>query len=358
MSLVLRSLLISIGSLTLPLTLLSYLLLRLRRRQETFLEMFQQPDVAGPYMASRGRPIEPSAGELPSEYRARVKHECQEFCAREFFAEFGVWHFIWPGILASICTALVVIGLVSEAFGDSLAIGAPQPIIFALLGGLLFNMIALFKEYKNYDLEPVSLCWMAVRYLISLCIGALAESFFAPTIAGLGSFLLATFPFGVIQEFLRSRIPGLPASEDVAAKLSIIQGLDRQSADKVVDIGVRSIQQLAFSDPLRLLLASNLSPKVLIDWMDQALLYSYLESRFDILRSLGIRGAMEMPALTDAEANERDTKVLVTGLARRLDISEREFLNLIECLDSDSQVATLKQLWGVLGPDGVPRRPV
>lgn len=58
------------------------------------------------------------------------------------------------------------------------------------------------------------------------------------------------------------------------------------------------------------------------------------------------------------ETNERDTRVLVSSLAGRLEISEREFLNLVECLDSDSQVATLKQLWGVLGPDGVPRRAV
>src|SRR5438132_1402808 len=69
--------LLVVGALTLPAIGLAYLVLRVNRRRDAFLDLFTQPDIGEFYLASRGRPIRQRTGEQSETFRKRIETECQ-----------------------------------------------------------------------------------------------------------------------------------------------------------------------------------------------------------------------------------------------------------------------------------------
>jgi len=211
----------------------------------------------------------------------------------------------------------------------------------------------LFRDYAVTDIHPGTFHWISFRYVLAVTVGIVSTGAFAEGLRDIGSFVLATLPFADVIRFIRSKAPGLGADEP-GPKLSVIQGMDAESAERLAEVGIRSVQQLAFVDPLRLMLGSNLSPKVLIDWMDQAFLYMYVDKAIEKLRPRGVRGAMEMAALYQEKFYKDPPSAsdpLIASFARCLELSESELLRLIKSLYFDNQVLTLWRLWGSLDPD-------
>ena len=83
--------------------------------------------------------------------------------------------------------------------------------------------------------------------------------------------------------------------------------------DRLNEAGISNVQQLAFTDPLRLLVRTNLDWKVILDLVDQAFLALYVGAKIVELRSLGIRGAVE---LSGARENS-DLKPLIAKVLGR-----------------------------------------
>ncbi|MGC2499633.1 MAG: hypothetical protein WA374_17950 [Acidobacteriaceae bacterium] len=61
--------------------------------------------------------------------------------------------------------------------------------------------------------------------------------------------------------------------------------------------GVTTITQIAYCDPVRLTMKSNLPFNFIIDLMNQALAWMYLEDLLDVVRPRGMRGACEIKFL-------------------------------------------------------------
>jgi hypothetical protein len=335
----------TVGALTIPTIGIAYIFFRLRLRREAFMALFTEPRVGGPYLASRGRRITPKPDESSEALSQRVRDACRELCLQEFKGEFGLIHFSLPLILASILTGLVVACLVGEGVGASLHSGIPRSVLFALLGGLIWSLFGIFRDYTRTDVRPATFYWIAFRYLLALSIGVMADKMFAPGVSDIGAFAVATLPFSDAIKFIRSKTQGA-VEEDSRLKLTLIQGLDRESAERLEELGIRTIQQLAYGDPLRLLLGSNLPTKVLVDWMDQALLYVYLEDKFALLRSRGVRGAIDLATVY----GQKDPDPLIKSFSEQLSIPPADFMYLIRCLHYEDQVITLWRLWG-LDPD-------
>jgi hypothetical protein len=349
-------LLAAVGIVIVPLLGIAYVTLRTRLRRAAFFELFTQPDIGIFYLASRGRPIRQADGETTDAYRVRLASDCERFCLREFKGEFGHVHFVLPMILASVTMALVVLFLVGQGFGAPVGPAPPTAVTFALIGGLLWTLYVLFRDYARTDLRPASFNWISFRFVLALAIGLVADRLFPAAAADLGAFVLATIPFGDAHRFIRSKVPGL-AVEEVRPPLTVVQGVDPETVERLSELGIHTVQQLAFVDPLRLMLGTNLSPKVLIDWIDQALLYIYVGDDIAKLRPRGIRGAIEMASLYREEYYARPDAVdkaglqVIASVAAALSISAEEVLKLVRSLYQDNQVLTLWRLWGSLDPD-------
>jgi hypothetical protein len=321
-------------------------MLRLRLRREAYLVLFCDPAVGGPYLASRGHAVKRAPNEDADAYRNRLKEECTKFCLRQFKGEFGRLHWLLPMSIASIVTFVAVVFLVCEAFGTPLRADTPRPVIFALLGGMVWNFYVAFRDYTRTDLSPATFYWISFRFLLALALGVLAENVFTDAFANVGVFVLAMLPFSEAISFIRAKIPGL-AAEEAAPKLKLLQGLAPENEERLKELGVQTVQQLAYADPLRLLLGSNLSAKILIDWMDQALLYIYLGEKTSELRSRGIRGSIETAMLWE----EQERNVTIPLLSKCVGLTPEEFAHLTKTIHDDTQVMMLWRIWGTLDPD-------
>src|SRR3989442_4617386 len=147
-----RNLLCVVIVLILPFLGASYVLLRRRVRQESFLALFTNPVVAVPYLALHGRRPRQKQGETTDTFEKRVTEECTELCRTQFSGEFGNLHWLFPVLLASTISAIADCAVVFEVFGSSVRPNTPSPVLFALLGGIVWPFYVTFRDYTRTDL--------------------------------------------------------------------------------------------------------------------------------------------------------------------------------------------------------------
>jgi hypothetical protein len=333
------------GALTLPIISLGYLMLRLEARKRSLVNFFGQEAVVDHYLRMRGcLPARP-AGEDDAAYARRLRAAFDTVFADQLGQLYSVRNFVIPMALAFLAAALGLLVVVRESFGPPLAIAVPSAVRFAIFGAFVWSVWMVIRAYTRNDLTPATFYWVFFRHLLAVGYGALAGQIFTPAYADLGTFFAAALPFSQLVRFFGSRlgtVGGLAPAEG-APKLTDIQGMDGSVVQRLEELEVHTAQDLAFSDPLELLLLSNFPPKVLIDWMDQALLLNYVGDGLPQLRLRGIRGAIEMASLHDKE--DKDDRL--SSLAGALKVSHADVRNLIDVLYDDNQLRFIWGLWGV-----------
>jgi hypothetical protein len=120
---------------------------------------------------------------------------------------------------------------------------------------------------------------------------------------------------------------------------------------RLLNEGHESVQQLANADPFKLLLRTNLDWKTVLDLVDQAILFNYTGPNGASLRTIGIRGSIELATTegdlrSDDDAVVAEAKKLVTVIATKLGQDEAGVRNLAKNAFEDVQVNLLWDLWG------------
>ncbi len=86
-----------------------------------------------------------------------------------------------------------------------------------------------------------------------------------------------------------------------------LQGINRPIVERLADEDVTTITQIAYCDPVRLVMRSNLTFNFVTECMNQALAWLYFEDKLAVLRPLGLRGAVEIRCLIE-EYDDIDTE--------------------------------------------------
>jgi hypothetical protein len=73
-----------------------------------------------------------------------------------------------------------------------------------------------------------------------------------------------------------------------------LQGINAGIAERLANEDITTIAQLAYCDPIRVTMRSSLSFNFIIDCMNQALAWVYLEGSMNTIRCFGLRGAVEI----------------------------------------------------------------
>jgi hypothetical protein len=98
-----------------------------------------------------------------------------------------------------------------------------------------------------------------------------------------------------------------PTPEEATDDLIKLQGVNKTILERLASEDVTTITQIAYCDPVRLTMRSNLSFNFIIDCMNQALAWIYLEDMLAVIRPLGLRGAAEIKYLMDDLTLEAST---------------------------------------------------
>lgn len=163
---------------------------------------------------------------------------------------------------------------------------------FGFVGAYLFSAQLVYRRYTTYDLQPYVYMYCTLSIFAGLVINFAAfQTIYGlstnpQAIEGLGgglldvlAFALGFFPLLAVQWLTRIAYTALGQAQrrsDVL-RLDLIDGISQFHEIRLKDNGIDNVQNLASVDIPFLLINTTFSAQQVIDWVDQAILYLYLE---------------------------------------------------------------------------------
>lgn len=184
----------------------------------------------------------------------------------------------------------------------------PATAIAAIAGAYLWVTSDFIFRARRLDFSPTDVLWGVLRLVISVPMGYAFSAFAKDDLAAPIAFSLGAFPLAPLIDFLQhimySNLKLAPAPESSNDLVTELQGVEEKIAKRLADEDITTVTQIAYCDPVRLVMRSNLSFNFVIDCMNQALAWLYFEKQMATLRPLGLRGATEIADLIDNVDNE------------------------------------------------------
>lgn len=197
-----------------------------------------------------------------------------------------------------ICSALKSLPYISNPFFD-----LPVTASAALAGAYMWVVDDLISRARRLDLAPSDILWNVLRLAIAIPMGYAFSSIAAKDIGPFIAFSLGAFPLTTLTSMLRrtanKSLNIEPQGDEVSDNIVQLQSIDREIVERLANEDIRTITQIAYCDPVRIAMRSNLSFNFITDCMGQALAWLYLQDGLDKLRPLGLRGAVEIRHFVD-----------------------------------------------------------
>ena len=136
--------------------------------------------------------------------------------------------------------------------------------------------------------------------------------------------------------------------EQANESISKLQGINREILERLANEDITTITQIAYCDPVRLTMRSNLSFNFVTDCMNQALAWVYLEEKLKKLRCFGLKGAVEITHLIAAlkdETKQARAKATLTAAAALVGQSEETLMTAFVEIEDDSFTKYLCKVW-------------
>jgi hypothetical protein len=274
--------------------------------------------------------------------------------------------YLYPTGIASVLTAFGTLLVFARFPGSSsplpdvlvgIARNAPASAVAGFAGAYLWSLYDLVDRFRvlNLPVGAVHLVWF--RLIFGPLLGTYVQQLglFGATFSPISIFMIMAFPVADITKWLRDfasqrfSIGGPPPTAPPLWEL--VQGLTPDVINRLNEVGVSNVEQLASQDPIELLRKTNLEWRTVLDMMDQAYLVTYVGDKITNLRAKGVRGAIEAAILWGRLQNARDPKAqatagaLILSLATDFGTTEDAVKNLLQNLWEDPQVDLIWSLW-------------
>ena len=229
----------------------------------------------------------------------------------EFEKLYSTWYgrkfFIVPGLLLLLTgtmavTIVVLTGLHKLHYFEAAPLfDLPDAAMAAIAGAYLWVVDDFISRARRLDFTPADVMWGVLRLTIAVPMGYAFAVIAAKSVGPFVAFALGAFPLGALTSMLRrltNKSLGIDASTDEANDAIIkLQGVNQAIVERLSHEDITTITQLAYCDPVRLVMRSNLSFNFVLDCMNQALAWMYLQASLETIRPFGMRGATEIRML-------------------------------------------------------------
>jgi hypothetical protein len=330
------------------------------------------------YILAFGAPAQHQSSEEGAEVQSKVQLDDRTLQAtvnKLFDLYYHPRAYILPIIINTIVTTFA--GIITLVWAQLSMAGVPDdfetrirtlpPVILAAFAGAyIWGLHDILSRYRTIDLSPVSLHLIWWRFLIAPILGFLISQPLTPSIHVFVGFAVGAFPAKTMLDFLKSQMKkqtnwGSDVRRAEEPNLYKIQGFTKEMIDYLGDEEIDSTAHLAQADPIKLLLRTNIEWKVILDVIDQSILFNYIGDKLRTLCPIGIRGAIEVAIIGQALLSEnpevrKRAAALVKLVASKLGEPDRGVLNLIEMLNEDVQVEFIRALWGEAAPQRYSKR--
>ena len=263
--------------------------------------------------------------------------------------------------------------------GNWLRIFTPEqtPVHFAFIGAYFFSMQLLFRRYVRRDLRPSAYVAVALRIILAvistwIAVAAVSSMFDRFTTTPLSTtaanqllvlgFVIGVFPRvlwqlirGAVKTFGGSvlRVPSLQTE----LPISQLDGLTVWHESRLEEEDIENVPNMATADVVDMLLNTRFPPDRIVDWVDQAILYTHLgpskvggrsDPRREALRSQGIRTASALIEAYNRSIDHKDLdefeKILKDPVSNRSPIR-----SLVDTMQTNPNLR-LVQTWRGLIP--------
>jgi hypothetical protein len=186
---------------------------------------------------------------------------------------------------------------------------SPSPVVFAFLGAYFFSLQMLFRRYIRRDLRGSAYVAVSIRIIIAVIITWAvipwnSLGFNDPQKSGkylITGFVIGVFPrvaWQFVQSILKKLTGWAIPSLKTELPVSDLDGLTVWHEARLEEEDIENIPNMSTVDLVDLLLNTRFPPDRMIDWVDQAILYTALgtngESSRANLREYGIRTATSL----------------------------------------------------------------
>ena len=248
--------------------------------------------------------------------------------------------------------------LTNDGVLKALSARALNGFLFAALGAFVSVMWRMINRINANALTSRFMFTATLRSAIAMIIGLAAGQF------ELFGFLKADgakeslfFLAGLFTDWalssLRARARTVFSQPDTACDrlpLCFVDGLDDGVIDILDEIGIWDVQHLATSEPSELTIRTLYPFNRINDWIDQAILITYLRRNIVAAREVGVSGAIDLAllysySLGESSAFQQKSNAVLEELAKKIGNS-RESLDLIcVTLFFDYTVEQLYRFW-------------
>jgi len=171
----------------------------------------------------------------------------------------------------------------------------PTEAVFALAGAYIWSLFELAVRARQGNLTPDELFDISIRYLAAVPIGYTAEFLTLEQVDGAFAFVAASFPLRDVQRWYRKRaiekmkFEDTPKLESTRAGFltQVVDGLGPDTVARLEEIGIVTFTDLAYADPIRIMVKAGFPLRHIIQWMDHAMLAIYA---LDFKQKLALNG--------------------------------------------------------------------
>jgi hypothetical protein len=300
------------------------------------------------------------------QFPSRKTLDCAQNLADHYFETFYNYYEYMAGLALNFVTGGVALVFVLAKAGFPVPFMRAQNIQFiqnaswstavlwAIIGGYLWNCYDLISRTTNFDLAPDTFSKMWLKLWVASAVAAiLSEGVSAGLHPSLG-FAVGLISIPVLFEAIADKAGRVlnikTVQADTSAPIRLLQGATPDVIDRLSDIDISSTVQLAYCDPLHVMMTSNLSWAMILDLINQALLFNYVGPDAVRIRSGGYRGAIEL-AVIGANLNGTPEQRTIgvrslSDVATMLQYPEQKVLDLVQTLYDDGQV---NLIWDLMG---------
>jgi len=344
-------------SLPIPLIYLAYRNI-LANKRDQLSSLMAQPGVFDSYQKRFGK-----AGERPDTVVENL-----------FNLYYGPITYVLPIVMnVAVISLGVMVGMIRVGVPFALPPGtatlvssAPLTLSLGFAGAYLLSLYDTLRRARSSDLSVYSLHFTWVHMVLASILAPLVSKAFTTGVAEVVAFGVGAFPlkdtFDYLKSMTRKKLDLTADPEEVKQlPLGLVQGLDRLAVERLEEEGITSLVDLAYFDPVKLLLKTNKPWAWVIDVIDQALLINYTGAKIEPLRLIGIRGSIEMSVAGDpisvpvvpadpsrpptAESHDSLVIKLISIIAGRLGCTLDEARSLGLTMYGDEQVDLIWQLF-------------
>jgi hypothetical protein len=237
------------------------------------------------------------------------------------------------------------------------------PVIYAFLGAYFFSLQMLFRRYVREDLRKSAYLAVALRIILAV-VGTWAAVTAITTIGKIDlnskyllviGFVIGVFPRiawqfiqGASKALMRKlRMSAVLPSMESRLPLSDLDGLTVWHEARLEEEDIENVPNMASAEIVDLMISTRFPPERIIDWVDQAILFTYLgpdkkdqadqdSSRRELLRRQGIRTATSFIHAFDSSQSRDDKDVVEKILS---DASGSHVRSLLDAIGTDSNVS-------------------